>query len=100
MQGGQELFDPRIGDAIPERLAFAAVGHQSLLAHLRQMLRESGLGQPDRLRERVHVGFAPFDELAEDHQPPLVGERAQDAGNFRRGFFDPLRIEGLGSASI
>lgn len=41
LQGGQEIFDPGVRDAIPERLALAAVGHQSVLTHFRQMLRES-----------------------------------------------------------
>ena len=96
MQGGKEVFDPGVGDAIPERLAFAPVGHQSLVAHFRQMLRERGLGKPDRLGQRVHVALAPFDEFAEDHQPPLVGERAQDARHLRRGLLEPVGIEGLG----
>jgi hypothetical protein len=36
-----------------------------------------GLDQgPDR-------GLAPLDQLAQDHQAPLVGERPQDIGNMR-----------------
>src|SRR5215475_3172123 len=34
VQRGEELFDARIGDAVPERLAFAPESDEALLAHL------------------------------------------------------------------
>ncbi|MCP1863804.1 hypothetical protein J2R73_008808 [Bradyrhizobium japonicum] len=89
----KELLDARIGDAVPECLAFAPKGDEALLAHPCEMLRQCRLRQTHGFRERIHVALAAFDELAQDHQSTLVGERAQNAGNFNRLLFKSLQIE-------
>ena len=43
----------------------------------------------DCFRQRAHVRFAPFHQLAEDHQPALVAERPQQV----RGL-DGVSLEG------
>src|SRR6185369_9893113 len=96
VQGRQEVLDARIRNSVPERLALPAERDQSLLAHLAEVLGERGLRKSDGLRERAHVRLAPLDQLAQDHEAPLVGERTHDAGHFDCGLLDPTRIEGLG----
>jgi hypothetical protein len=64
LQRGEELLDARIGDAVPERLAFAPEGDEALLAHLREVLRQGRLRQTHGFREGAHVALAAFDELA------------------------------------
>jgi Metallo-beta-lactamase superfamily len=81
VQGGEELFDPRVRDAIPERLALATIRHESLHPHLGQVLGQRRLGQADGISKRVHVCLAPIHQLAKDHEAPLIRERAQHARN-------------------
>jgi len=38
------------------------------------VLRQGGLGQADVWQQLAHGAFA-VAELAQDHQPPLIGER-------------------------
>src|SRR5680860_512702 len=45
------------------------------------MLRGGGLRQPCRLGQRADTALAPLHQLAQHHQPPLVGERSEDAGD-------------------
>ena len=96
MQRRKELFDPRVGDPVPERLALAPVRDDALLAHLRQMLRQGRLRETNGCRERGDVRFAPLHELAGDHQPPLVCERAQDVRDLGCG----LKIVELGAEPV
>src|SRR5581483_1167567 len=81
MNGGEQLLDARIGDPVPERLRLAAEGDDVLLAHLGEVLGQGRLGDSNRLGERGDIGLAPLDELAKNHQPPLVGKRAQQFGH-------------------
>src|SRR5262245_61745671 len=96
VQRGEELLDARIRDAVPERLTFAPEGDEALLAHPCEVLRQGRLRQTHGFGEGVHVALAPFDELAQDHQPALVGERAQNLGDLNRLFLKSLWIEGSG----
>ena len=50
--------------------------------------------RPTASARRVDVALAPFDQLAKDHQPPLIGERAKDVRDLRRLFLEGLGIEG------
>ena len=93
VEGGEELLDARIGDAVPDRLALAPEGDDALLPHLGEMLRQGRLGQPHGLGQRGHVGLAPLDQLAQDHQPPLVGERPQDVRDLGRLLLKGLEVE-------
>ena len=95
VQRGEEFLDPGIGDPVPQRLALAPEGHQTLGTHLGQMLRQRGLRQADRLGQRVDVGFAAFHQPAQDHQAALVGQRTQDARHLRSLRLHHLRIETL-----
>ena len=56
--------------------------------------------QADRLGERADAGFAPLDQLAQDHQPALVGERAQDVGDLGGLALERGRIQHFGVASV
>src|SRR5262249_40958695 len=82
--------------AVPERLAFAPEGNEALLAHPREVLRQSRLRQAHGSGEGGYVALATFDELAQDHQPALVGERAQDAGDLNRLLLESCWIKRSG----
>jgi len=71
-------------------LAFAPKGDEALLTHPGEVLRERRLRQTHGLREGIHVALAAFDQVAQDHQPALVGERAQNAGNLKCLLFEEL----------
>ena len=81
VQGREQRLDPRIGDAVPERLGFAAEGNDPLLAHAREMLRQRRLGQADFVGERADRRLARFHQLAKDEQPAVVGEGREDVGH-------------------
>ena len=53
VQGGKQLLGSRIGDAIPDGLGVTPEGDDAFLAHLGEVLRQRGLGKPDRLGQRV-----------------------------------------------
>lgn len=95
MQSGEELLDARIGDPVPQRLAFASVRNEAFITHLGEMLRERGLGQTDRLSKRINVGLTPLYQLAQDHEPSLVGERPQNVRHFGCFHLEGFRIERL-----
>lgn len=95
MQSGEELFDARIGDPVPQRLAFAPVRNETFITHFGEMLRERGLGQTDRLSKRINVGLPPLYQLAQDHEPSLVGERPQNVRHFGCFHLEGFRIERL-----
>jgi len=76
MQGGKELLDPLISDAIPNRLTRAPKRDYAFGAHLAQMLRQCRLADADFLNKRANRSFAVFDQLTQDHEPPLVCEDA------------------------
>jgi len=57
------------------------------------MLGESGLRESDRLREGVHVGLPAFHKLAKDHQPPLVGEGAENIGDVGRVLPEGFKVD-------
>ena len=96
VEHAEELLDARVGDAVPDRLALAPGGDDALIPHLGQMLRQGRLRQPHRLGQGGHVGLAPLHELAQDHQPPLVGERPQDVRDLGRLLLKAFKI-GLGT---
>ena len=102
VQGEEQFFHARIGDPVPQRLGFAAERDQVLVAHLGEVLRQGGLRQSDRFGERADAGFAPLDQLAQDHQPPLVGERAQDVGDLGGLALERNRIQlsGVGHSIV
>ena len=81
MQRRQQVLDPRIGDAVPEGLGVAAEGDEAFLAHAREMLRQGGLGELDVVGELADRRLAAFDQPAQDQQPAVVGERAQQVGD-------------------
>ena len=62
VQGGEELFDPRVRDAVPERLAFATKRHKTFRPHLGQVLGQRRLGQPDGISKRIHVYWSERDD--------------------------------------
>src|SRR3546814_4954555 len=64
-EGDEERLGSRIGDPIPERLAFAAESDQAFIAHLRQMLRQGRLRQADIAGEIADRALAMLDELAD-----------------------------------
>ena len=82
------------------RLAFAPEGDEALLAHLGEVLRQCGLRKADCLRQRPHVRFAPFHQLAEDHQPALVAERAQHARGLRGVSLEGREVECLAPIGV
>ena len=60
----------------------AAEGDDAFVAHLRQMLRQRRLAdRPTASASAPTVASPAFHQLAQDHQPPLVGERAKDVGD-------------------
>jgi glyoxylase-like metal-dependent hydrolase (beta-lactamase superfamily II) len=69
VQRRQQIFDPRIGDAVPEGLGVAAEDDEAFLAHAGEMLRQGGLGELDVVGELADGGLAAFDEVAKDQQP-------------------------------
>src|SRR5665648_464702 len=77
----EQQFGARLGDAVPKRLAVAPKVDEPLLAHLGEMLRGGGLRQPCRVGQRADTALAPLHQLAQHHQPPLVGESSEDAGH-------------------
>ena len=90
-QGVERVDHPAhaaVGEAVVDRLALAAVVHKALEPEPRQLLRHCRL--PLR-QQTFEVGNRPFTrrEVAQDHQPPLMGERLQElargAGAFRHG---------------
>ena len=83
MQFRHQLLDAWIGDAVPKRLAVAAKGHDVVVAHFRQTPRQRQLAAADGLDQRADRHLAGFSQFAEDDQPPLVAERAQDIGDFQ-----------------
>ena len=93
VEGGEVLLDPGIGDPVPDRLAFAAEGDDTLVPYLGEMLRQSRLRQADDLGQGRDVGFAPFHQLAQDHQVALVGERPQDVRDLRRPLLKSSEVE-------
>ena len=78
VQGREQALDPRIGDPVPERLGVAAEGHDAFLAHAREVLRQRRLRQADVFGQCADRRLPVLHELAEDEQPPVVGERRQD----------------------
>ena len=96
MQFRHQLLDAGIGDAVPEGLAVAAKGHDVLVAHLCQMLRQRRLAEADRADQRADGHFAGFHQFAEDHQPPLVAERAQEICDLQRVGREVLNVGRLG----
>ena len=96
MQGREQRLHPRIGDAVPERLGVAAEGNDALLAHAREMLRQRRLRQADVVGERADRRLARFHQLAEDEQPAVVGEGAQQVGDLAGLGFECARIDAGG----
>lgn len=84
MQRCKQLFDARIGNAIPGRLAFLAEGHDAFLAQLGKMLGQSRLAYTYGIDEGSDGSFAVFDQLTQDHQASLVGQRVQNSRNLSR----------------
>ncbi len=83
MQSCKQLLDARIGNAIPDRLAFLAEGHDAFLAQPGKVLGESRLAYTYGIDEGSDGSFAVFDQLTQDHQASLVGQRVQNSRNFR-----------------
>ena len=91
--------DARIGNAIPERLGVAPKGDEPSSRILARCCDSADCDRPTASASELTLALAPFDELAQDHQSPLVGERAEDAGRLTAPSLEPPRIEGLGAFS-
>ncbi len=57
------------------------------------MLGQRGLADADPADERPDIGFLPLHQDAEDLQAPLIGEGAQDIGDFQRFGFESRGID-------
>ena len=76
------------GDAIPDRLASAAGGNETILAQEGQMLRDAGIADAEELGQLADRSFT-LDELAQDEQAMPVGKRLQQpAGAVCRTFHE------------
>lgn len=64
-----------------DRLGFAPGGDEAVAPQLRQVLGQRGLLEPDDALERAD-GPLSLMQLAQDHQPVRVGERAHQARRF------------------
>ena len=82
MQESEQLLDPRVRDAIPERLPVPAIGHQSLVTHFGQVLRQRRLGKTDGASQRTRAGLSPLHQTTQDDQAAFVGDRAKQPRNF------------------
>jgi hypothetical protein len=76
----------RIGHAIVQRLRFAAECDEAVSAQQRQVLRQSGLAQANRIYEVTNFHFAARSQEAENQKPVFVAEKLQHARR-RRGLF-------------
>ena len=57
------------------------------------MLRQRGLANADCIDEGTHGRFAVFDQLAKNHQPTLIRERAENARHFHGAFLKVREIQ-------
>jgi hypothetical protein len=89
------LRSRRIGDAIPDRKPLAPRGDEAVAAQNREMLRQGGLRHADQRQQLAHRVLA-AGQLAQDHQPTLAGERAQQARRGSSAFPETGHIEGRG----
>jgi hypothetical protein len=100
MQGREQTFDSRVGDPVPKGLGVAPVGHDPLVPHAREVLRQSRLRQADILGQSADRRLATLDELAEDEEASVVGEDSEQAGNGAGPLLERTRIHataGIGS---
>lgn len=67
-----------------EGLAISSEGHQLLLAEPCEMLGQRRLAKRHSLAERADRKLALGDEMAQDEEPLLVGERLHEGGRVGR----------------
>lgn len=75
-----------------DRLAIAPGGDDTLFAQQREMLRQGRLRQADARLELADRQF-PIGQLAQDHQPPLVAEQAEQTGGATGAILEQSEIE-------
>ena len=87
MDGGQKIADKRVDDGdrrralepVERHLRLRAAVDHAGAAQLGEMLRHGGLLQADGAHQRADRTLA-LGELAQDHQPARIGERAEQGG--------------------
>mgnify|MGYP006876304361 CR=1 FL=1 len=93
MKRCKKLFNPPVRDSVPNRVGISSKRDDSLVAHFRKMLRQRGLANADCIDEGTHGRFAVFDQLAKNHQPTLIRERAENARHFHGAFLKVREIQ-------
>lgn len=88
----KKFFDAPVRDSIPKGLGVSSKRHDPLVAHLGKMLRQGGLADSDSLDEGTHGRFSVFNQLAEDHQPSLIGERTENIRHLHGAFLKSARF--------
>ena len=92
LQFGQERPDPVRGDTVMDHRSLAPGRHQPFLPQQRQMARQVGLVEAERL-EHFPDGCLAIDKAAQDHQPVTAGERAEEGFRLRRTRLQRRRVE-------